>query len=111
MFCPPQLREGSDCYAEGWVLYSMWLMSFGVSLSAVFVVALPAIIAPNYKYTISLCAFLIGVFCATLLGVITKFYVPLVCCLVVATITFYIVVHLTSSKTITTFGRAKARPF
>ena len=111
MYCPTELREGSDCYAQDWVSYPIWLISFGVSLSAIFVVAIPAIIAPNNKYKISLCAFVIGCFCAIVLGLTTKYYVPLVCCLIVAAITFYIVVHLTSSKTIATLGRGKPRPF
>lgn len=112
LFCPTELREVADCYAPDWVSYPIWLICFGVSLSAIFVVAIPAIIAPKNKYKISLCAFVIGCFCATILGITTELYIPLICCLIIATITFYIVVHNSILKTSATFGCANnARPF
>jgi len=95
MFCPVGLREGIDCYAQGWISYPTWLVTFGVSLSAIFVVAIPAIVAPNYKYNISLCAFVVGCFFATALGISTQYYTPLLFSLIAGSITFYIVVHLT----------------
>lgn len=75
LWCPPSLREGQDCYAEGWDIFPTWLLAIGTALSAGLVVLCVAITAPQHKLRLAINAYLVGVAGATTVVILARYFV------------------------------------
>jgi hypothetical protein len=74
VFCPENLRDGTNCYAAGWEMLPIWLIAAGTALSAVFVVFCSAITAPANKLLIAIYTYFAGIVLATVILVITGYF-------------------------------------
>ncbi|GAB1256445.1 hypothetical protein NBRC116494_09470 [Aurantivibrio plasticivorans] len=71
LFCPPEFRDGAECYASGWEAWPSWLMLSDAALCAVFVVLTTAITVPRRKLLFSGYTYALGCLLAAFLMVLT----------------------------------------
>ncbi|WP_444912945.1 hypothetical protein [Microbulbifer sp. PAAF003] len=74
VFCPPDMRSGSVCYAEGWEIWPIWIVSLGAVLSAFMVVWAAALAAATAKIKVARKALFVGAIAALVLGALTEYY-------------------------------------
>jgi hypothetical protein len=100
LYCPPELREGSDCYAEGWDRWPDAFLAVFAGLSALLCIGLPAVMAPSQKTYWSKWALAAGVALATCLAYFTGLLLSYVVALLCGALAVMIVERLTirSSK-------------
>lgn len=104
LLCPDNLREGPNCYARGWEILPIWLVAVGAVLSALFVVFCSAITAPENKLLIAIYSYLVGIVLATLIVVITGYFItPYVAAIIAGWVAVLIVAHLTGTSLATVF--------
>ena len=107
VFCPDGMREGSDCYAEEWVRWPVWLISFGASLSAILIVGLAALLAPKNKLQVSFCTYLVGAFLAMNIAVLGDHLIPFIASLLAGCLSVMLVARFTNTPLATVMLRAK----
>lgn len=83
LYCPPQLREGSDCYLEGWNAWPEGFLAVFAALSAMLCISLAAIVAPARKAYWAGCALIAGAVLATFVlfitGLVFSYFAGLLC--------------------------------
>ncbi|WP_135622523.1 hypothetical protein [Solemya pervernicosa gill symbiont] len=103
LFCPAGFREGSDCYAEAWEMWPLWLVTSGAALSSVLVVVISAIVAPRNKLRTSVYIYLTGVFVVIILGIFSGYFIPCMAYVVMGWLAILVVARSTNTSMATTF--------
>lgn len=102
-FCPNGMSEGSDCYARDWVMWPLWLVTFGAALSSTLIIAVVAFIAPRNKLKIAGYTLCIGLVLAMLLAVLSGYFVPYLASTFSGVLSVLLVARLTNASIATTF--------
>lgn len=68
------MHSGSVCYAEGWEIWPIWIVSLGAVLSAFMVVWAAALAAATAKIKVARKALFVGAIAALVLGALTEYY-------------------------------------
>jgi hypothetical protein len=95
LYCPSDLREGSDCYAEGWEMWPDAFLAPFAGLSGFLCIALAAIVAPSHKSYWATWALAVGVALATCVMLATGLLFSYITALLCGGLTVMAVEHLT----------------
>ena len=91
LFCPKGMREGSDCYADGWESWPSWLLVSDGVLCAVFVVLATAIVVPKRKLLFCGYTYALGCLLAAFLALLTGAWQGLIAAVIAGYVSLYVV--------------------
>jgi len=74
LFCPEGSGSGSDCYAPSWQYVEMGMIVFWSGISAVVVVWISLLLAPNHKAVTGMATYIVGAAVATWFAVETSMW-------------------------------------
>lgn len=96
LYCPPELREGSDCYAEGWDRWPDAFLMIFAGLSALLCIGFAAFMAPSRKSYWSKWALAVGVALATIVVLFTGLFLSYVAAILCGALAVMTVERLTN---------------
>lgn len=98
LFCPENVRAGTDCYLVDWVTYPWWLVSFGAAFAALLVILVATLMAPSHKFRIALYTYLFWGVVATVLALFSGYIIPYVFAVSAGGLLILFVSHLEKAK-------------